>query len=372
MVCTFSSFPWIKPASQWIKLHLILLIPPIFFAIPILRLSRLRPYMSKKEPSKKGSVKGKKAPTTQASSSKKDAEKALLHHPSSANSGKEVIVVVMGVTGTGKTQFINLASGSTLRVGSGLNSCTSDIQIAKPFKLNGYSVTLIDTPGFDDTDKSDVEILKLISEKLSDLYREGPPLAGVIYMHRISDVRFSGGAGKTVKMFHQLCGDKALPNVRIVTNMWGKVSKAEGEARQAELAKVFFKPLLAGGAKLLPHLNTRESAHSILTNMLSDRPEPLQIQVEMVKQKMKFSQTAAGKELNRELEEAARKHSKEMEDLKAGIKAAKKDEQTLRELEGELKSLHVQMGKVKADKKKLTSKEARRASEGRGKFCGLF
>ena len=60
-------------------------------------------------------------------------------------------------------QFINLASGSTLRVGTGLESCTAEVQLTDKFTLNGRAVTLIDTPGFDDTSKTDTEILKMIA-----------------------------------------------------------------------------------------------------------------------------------------------------------------------------------------------------------------
>ena len=50
-----------------------------------------------------------------------------------------------------------------LRVGVGLESCTAEVQVADEFTLDGRTVTLIDTPGFDDTTKSDTEILKLIA-----------------------------------------------------------------------------------------------------------------------------------------------------------------------------------------------------------------
>jgi hypothetical protein len=59
-------------------------------------------------------------------------------------------------------QFINLVSGSELEVGHRLRSCTSEIQLSKPFLLEGRYVTLVDTPGFDDTTKSDTDILKMI------------------------------------------------------------------------------------------------------------------------------------------------------------------------------------------------------------------
>jgi hypothetical protein len=90
----------------------------------------------------------------------------------------------MGATGSGKTtvrtlrnyglnryqihlQFINFASGSDLRVSGGLQSCTNIVQVAQPFMLNNRSVTLIDTPGFDDTTKSDSDILSMIAAFLA-------------------------------------------------------------------------------------------------------------------------------------------------------------------------------------------------------------
>ena len=64
-------------------------------------------------------------------------------------------------------QFINRASGSSLRVGTGLESCTEEVNPVDSFLLDGVPVTLIDTPGFDDTSKSDTDILKLIAAYLA-------------------------------------------------------------------------------------------------------------------------------------------------------------------------------------------------------------
>ena len=65
------------------------------------------------------------------------------------------------------SQFINLASGSGFEVGTGLLSCTAEVQTSRPFHFMGREITLIDTPGFDDSFKSDHEILVLIGEHLS-------------------------------------------------------------------------------------------------------------------------------------------------------------------------------------------------------------
>jgi len=66
-------------------------------------------------------------------------------------------------------QFINLASGSSLRVGEGLESCTDEVHVSQVFDLDGQRVTLLDTPGFDDTNKSDTDILAVITAFLEEL-----------------------------------------------------------------------------------------------------------------------------------------------------------------------------------------------------------
>ena len=91
----------------------------------------------------------------------------------------------MGATGSGKTsvsreyppvtirsllgcpQFINLASRSSLRIGLGLESSTTEVQLTDEFSLDGRKVILIDTPGFDDTFKSDTDILEMIAAFLA-------------------------------------------------------------------------------------------------------------------------------------------------------------------------------------------------------------
>jgi len=54
-------------------------------------------------------------------------------------------------------------SGSDLRIRTDLVSCTAEAQLADGFTLDGRQVILIDTPGFDDTNKSDTDILELIA-----------------------------------------------------------------------------------------------------------------------------------------------------------------------------------------------------------------
>ena len=64
-------------------------------------------------------------------------------------------------------KFINLASNSNLRVSDSLQSCTQHIEHAPPFTLDDCVITLVDTPGFNDTTRSDEEILHTMCEYLA-------------------------------------------------------------------------------------------------------------------------------------------------------------------------------------------------------------
>ena len=190
-------------------------------------------------------------------------------------------------------------------------------------------------------------------------YRAGKKLAGVIYLHRISDFRFGGIATRNFRMFRELCGENTLKNVVIVTTMWGEVTLAKGTAREAELAmnKKFFKSAIDKQALLLRHDNTLSTAQSVLHHIIHNQPRTLRIQDEVVTQGMDISQTAAGEELSRELAAQTRKFKAEMKALQeqtnAAIKA--KDQETRMELEEERIKLRDQMMKAQMDTDKLLS-----------------
>ncbi|KAF7422434.1 hypothetical protein PC9H_010590 [Pleurotus ostreatus] len=199
------------------------------------------------------------------------------------DSDVESLIAVMGATGSGKTTFINMASGSNLRVGSGLMSCTSDVQTSKPFRLGDRTVRLIDTPGFDDTTRSDTDVLSMISAYLSTTYADGVRLSGIVYVHRISDFRMGGTSTRNFRMFRKLCGDDSLRNVVLVTNMWGQVPLDVGEAREQELKQedMFFKPVLDEGAQLKRHNNTLTAGRELREQARKFKEQQAKLRAEM-------------------------------------------------------------------------------------------
>ena len=62
-------------------------------------------------------------------------------------------------------KFIELATGITGTVGHSLQSFTDEISVVRlPFP--GLSLCFVDTPGFDDTIRSDLDVFKMISDWL--------------------------------------------------------------------------------------------------------------------------------------------------------------------------------------------------------------
>ncbi|KAJ6531999.1 P-loop containing nucleoside triphosphate hydrolase protein [Mycena capillaripes] len=265
---------------------------------------------------------------------------------------------VMGPTGSGKTSFIRIISGSNLPVGSSLQSCTNTVQVATPFKLNGRWVTLIDTPGFDDTSRSDTEMLTQIVSFLATTY-ENKKLADVICIHCIPDTRMGGISTRNFKMFRQLCGESTLRNVVIVANMWAEVEQEVGEAQEAELASndKFFEPVFDKGARLLRHTNDVASAQEFLHYLVGNQPCALRIQRELVGQGQFISQTAAGEELNREFAEKFKRYKQEMAILQQEMKEA------IRAKDEETSKLQAEMTRAQSDSRKLASDYAEQKVE---------
>ena len=80
------------------------------------------------------------------------------------------------LTLTASNQFVNRATGSdAFLVGNGLHSCTSEIQFSPTFVVDGRSIVLIDTPGFNDTVMEDADVLKDISAFLATVCVISPP-----------------------------------------------------------------------------------------------------------------------------------------------------------------------------------------------------
>jgi len=262
-------------------------------------------------------------------------------HDQRDTADNEILIAVMGGTGSGKSLFINRACDSeALKVGHDVQSCTETVDEAPPFELDGRTVRLFDTPGFDDSNKSESEILRIIAFELENQFRQGVHLHGIIYVHRISDVRVGGLAKANFGIFRKLCGEKSLRNVIIVTNMWTKVTKEEGERRVEQLASMedFFKDALDKGSVMMHQKrDTVESVREIVKAIMKNHPSPLAIQEELVTESKDINQTSAGQEVDKRVAAVMEEYERKMkEQLEAAEEARRMaDEETRKELQEE-------------------------------------
>ena len=198
------------------------------------------------------------------------------------------------------------------------------------------NIVLIDTPGFDDTTRSDMEILSMISHWLKTTYvvffvflsrtpsfghryERDVKLSGLIYLHRITDNRMAGSPYKNLRMFGELCGDLAMNQVVLVTTMWERVVGPIGESREKELHSIFWKSLREKGSevdslKIASYQEAWKIINKVVNRHLQNKKtEAVLLQEELVDQKIKLSETHAGKALYTDLQ---RKLAEQKETMK--------------------------------------------------------
>ncbi|CUA69843.1 hypothetical protein RSOLAG22IIIB_04098 [Rhizoctonia solani] len=236
------------------------------------------------------------------------------------------LIALFGATGTGKTTFINDASGANLEVGELLESCTHEVTPTGIFQLDGQNIVLFDTPGFDDTELSDTDILKQITAFLTITYEQGHKLTGIIYLHRVGDVRVGGVTRRTFQILRGLCGQDTLSNVLIVTNMWSDPPTAKETRNEDQLRDnpKFFQPAIAAGARMVrrPRKDTK-SAHDVIRLLLDKPPVTMKIQRQIVDEREGFYATDAAMVLGEELAKIERRHLEEIEQVKEELRQAK-------------------------------------------------
>ncbi|KAH7010113.1 P-loop containing nucleoside triphosphate hydrolase protein, partial [Ilyonectria destructans] len=247
---------------------------------------------------------------------------------------RDKFFLVMGMTGSGKSTFVARCTGHAVTVGHGLYSCTNSIDVFK-FSLKGRNIYLIDTPGFNDTNRSDIDTLGILAAYLGASYANGVRIHGIILLHPISDNRISGSSLRNIEMLKAVCGFTSYDNLAIATTMWpdgpALDEKTKLEQRETELVtdERFFGSLVARGAKMFRHKesdcrdNGREtaSAHCILIHLIHQlersQPSALHLQREIIDQGKALSDTAAGIVAASYLHKARCEHEHRLKELKA-------------------------------------------------------
>ncbi|PWW79468.1 hypothetical protein C7212DRAFT_361947 [Tuber magnatum] len=284
--------------------------------------------------------------------------------PPEASPDTEIIIALMGVTGAGKSYFIREVSGNSQVKEEG----TREIQ-SYSFEYGGARITLVDTPGFNDTNRSDTEVLREIADWASESYRNGRLLSGIIYLHPITHTRMEGSALKNLKVFQKLCGQEFLGNVFLTTTQWSNVDPAEGGIRENSLRGWdFWGGLIDEGATLQRFRGTRESGMELIRRLMQKDQKPLDIQDQIVNKHMTLLETAAGKFINEELIAQEERHKEEIEFLERERQEAinERDNEIREILAAEQARFQKNLERVSAEKKSLVELHAAEVKRRKG------
>lgn len=176
------------------------------------------------------------------------------------------------------------------------------------FQIGRDHVALVDTPGFDDTKRSDAEILDEIVQYLVAQYELGIKLRGIIYMHRITDNKMQGTAQRYFEIFQRLVGDQNLGNVVLLTTMWNQLKdEGVGLQRDQQLREEFWNVMEQKGSHIRSYKGSKQQAEAIICRLMRKEAVVLDIQRELVDERMSIEQTTAGKLVLPKLEEDIKK-----------------------------------------------------------------
>jgi hypothetical protein len=207
----------------------------------------------------------------------------------------------------------------------------------------------VDTPGFNDTTRTERDILRELSRWLEQSYRTGVKLSGIIYLHRITDRRMQGSTLRNLYAFKKLCGDGGLRNVVLATTFWDEIDEKTGETREQQLctSKDLWGSFIELGAIVRRLSFERSKALDLLLHLANYDQITIQLQQEIIEEGLKLGDTDVGKAVKGEaLDALERKHGLDVEELRTWTrKAAEQLEHRAREAEaGKKRELQLQLG----------------------------
>ncbi|KAI2465917.1 hypothetical protein F4781DRAFT_434923 [Annulohypoxylon bovei var. microspora] len=226
-------------------------------------------------------------------------------------------ILVLGMTGSGKSTFVARCTGKQVHTGHDIFSCTDSISIFDYIDDEGRRVYLIDTPGFDDTSRSDADTLQVLGTYLSASYTAGIRIDGVVFLQRITDVRMGGSSVRNLSMVKAMCDLESYARFAVRLDLAGWMMKRG-------LHDV--------------HIISR-----LLARAKAQDPIVLRIQRELADNNKTLDETLAGQVLHHDIIKARKEHPQQIQELQSQIateeQARGKHHALVKELRQEQKDL---------------------------------
>ncbi|KAL4911155.1 hypothetical protein BDW74DRAFT_172619 [Aspergillus multicolor] len=304
--------------------------------------------------------------------------------------------LVMGKTGSGKSTFISKCTGGNATVGHKLYSCTETIDAYSYTIPNRHgpcgtrTIHLIDTPGFNDTTRSDIDTLAILGSYLGASYANGNQIDGIVFLHPITDNRMAGSSMHTLEMLKRICGWTSYENMAVATTMWPPppakppystharapctpdgVDGVGLAHREHELLtdQTFLGSFLAQGASAFRHnecgrrdgTEETRSARRIVAHLIAQSdahnytPKPLQLQLELNVDLKTLGDTQAGGAAAGDLNKVRQEADRHLREIEAELRGhlAQTDSRHMAELRELKDEIRQQVAKAEREKRAL-------------------
>jgi hypothetical protein len=190
-------------------------------------------------------------------------------------------------------------------------------------------------------------------------YKKSIKLAGIVYLHKITDNRMAGAPHRNLRMFAQLCGDQGVKKVILVTTMWDTIKTWTGAQREHDLRRNYWSAMMEKGALVARFRNTQQTAWKIIDMIIQDSTtEVLLLQEELVDLKLRLNETKAGIMLYSNLQELLLEQQRTIQLLAQQARGEsdpvllsklaadhKRIEKEFQKTFGEMKHLHIPIGR---------------------------
>ena len=88
------------------------------------------------------------------------------------------------------------------------------------YQISETDVHLMKTPGFDDTNNSDREILETMAKARVDAFKDEAEIQGALNVRPVTKARMKGSGMKNLRMFKKVLGTRRMARCQLVITKW--------------------------------------------------------------------------------------------------------------------------------------------------------
>lgn len=191
-------------------------------------------------------------------------------------------------------------------------------------KYKGHVIHFVDVPGFSNSSLTDAEILQQITHWLLKADELNLALDGLIWLQNIDSPRFQGKDIRALNIFKALCGSSSYSHVTLTATRCDIVppTTVEGRLKHLKDSQFMWRDILEAGGTAVRFQNTKRSALSIIDKVLNYKSTPaLQIQQQLIGERMALIETTAGRAVYRHHLESLEHRDAQLEDKSTNGKA---------------------------------------------------